>query len=318
MITLPKAGITLALLTLAASALIAPPMAAAAPPPPTYTNIEVPGAAPGSTQANGINDYAVVAGTYLDAAGNSHGFLEGYGCYLTGDIPGATATIPTGINNNGQTVGYYQTGYDSNGNALYHGFVVTGASYTTLDVPGALPGSTFAYGINNKGQVVGSYSDTAYNQHGFLLSGGKYTTVDDPSGFGYTIATGINDKGQIVGYYTNSSYSENGFLLSGGKYTTISGPTSNYGTVVNGINASGQLARRLECESAFGVHGRHRLSLQPWRLHHTHGSEPCGLSLRQRHQFLRADCRRIYRRRRGDTRLRVHAAKLSSLLPGHE
>src|SRR5437762_3479613 len=50
-------------------------------------------------------------------------------------------------------------------------------TYTPLDDPAALPGTTQAYGINTSGQIVGSYSLGAHKDYGFLYSGGTYTTL---------------------------------------------------------------------------------------------------------------------------------------------
>ena len=88
------------------------------------------------------------------------------------NVPGASSTIASGINNSGQIVGQY-----SNTGGT-HGFLLSGGVYTTLDAPGAI--STEAYGINDAGQIVGQYSDNTGGTHGFLLSGGSYTTLDVP------------------------------------------------------------------------------------------------------------------------------------------
>jgi hypothetical protein len=78
--------------------------------------------------------------------------------------------------------------------------------YTTLRVPAAGSGATYALGINASGLIVGRYFETTLSiQHGFLYNpnGGTYTTIDDTSAFGgpiVSVATGINNAGLIVGY----------------------------------------------------------------------------------------------------------------------
>ena len=68
-------------------------------------------------------------------------------------------------------------------------------TFTTIDVPGAAPGSTQAGGINNSGQIVGSF-DAGATTHGFLDTGGSFTTIDVPGASGAgTVASGINDAG---------------------------------------------------------------------------------------------------------------------------
>jgi probable HAF family extracellular repeat protein len=143
--------------------------------------------------------------------------------FTTIDVPGATGTAPEGINNAGQIVGF-----DGDTVGTQHGFLLSGGIYTPIDVPGALPGTTRAFGINDAGQIVGDSVS-----HSFLLSGGIYTTIDVPGALS-TKADGINNAGQIVG-----GSSLGGFLLSGGMYTTIDFPGAP--TSPSGINDSGQI-----------------------------------------------------------------------------
>ena len=49
-------------------------------------------------------------------------------------------------------------------------------SFTTIDVPGALPGTTSANGINDSGQIVGQYADGA-GTYGFRATP---TVVPEP------------------------------------------------------------------------------------------------------------------------------------------
>jgi probable HAF family extracellular repeat protein len=79
-----------------------------------------------------------------------------------------------------------------------HGFLLSGGTYTTLDVPDSV--LTAAYGINDAGQIVGVYtSDMRFSRHGFVWSEGVYTTFDVP---GLTFNNlGINNSGEIVGTY---------------------------------------------------------------------------------------------------------------------
>jgi probable HAF family extracellular repeat protein len=66
-----------------------------------------------------------------------------------------------------------------------HGFLKDGATYTTLEVPGAT--DTVASGINDFGQIVGYFYD-ATGGHGFLA------TPNDWDGRRYTIAVSATDK----------------------------------------------------------------------------------------------------------------------------
>ncbi len=73
--------------------------------------------APGSTftQALGLNNKGQVVGFYLDADGNSHGFVwTSAAGYQTIDHPkGIGTTLVNGINDKGDLVGFY---VDQNGN----------------------------------------------------------------------------------------------------------------------------------------------------------------------------------------------------------
>jgi probable HAF family extracellular repeat protein len=181
---------------------------------------------------SGINVGAgeFITATATDSAGNTSEFSARLAVTQTPvttlDAPYNT---PQGINDAGQVVGWYGS------YPLYHGFLLSGGSYTTLDVPGA--SATYAQGINDAGQVVGWYTN-ALGTHGFLLSGGSYTTLDVP-GASATYAQGINDAGQVVGWY--GSYPlYHGFLLSGGTYTTLDVPGS-FATRAMGINDAGRI-----------------------------------------------------------------------------
>jgi hypothetical protein len=90
--------------------------------------------------------------------------------FTTIDVPGAIfGTFAKGINGNAQIVGFY---INSTGD---HGFLDTGGSLTTIDVPGAT--QTEAFGINDSGQIVGFYIDTNQVGHGFLAAP---TVVPEP------------------------------------------------------------------------------------------------------------------------------------------
>jgi probable HAF family extracellular repeat protein len=160
--------------------------------------------------------------------------------FTTIDVPGVINTFATGMNNNGQIVGYYDDGTGD------HGFLYTAASFTTIDVPGAT--NTFAAGINDNGQIVGHYSDST-GDHSFLYTAGSFTMIDVP-GATSTFATGINDSGQIVGilcggsgcrYPSRPTIGNHGFLYSAGSFTTIDVPSADYGTDAFGINDNGQV-----------------------------------------------------------------------------
>jgi uncharacterized membrane protein len=77
--------------------------------------------------------------------------------------------MPVGINDAGQIVGLF----DATGR---HGFLKEGATFTTIDVPGAI--ATDAQGINDAGQIVGGFGNVT--GHGFLKEGATFITIDVP------------------------------------------------------------------------------------------------------------------------------------------
>ena len=143
------------------------------------------------------------------------------------DVPGATATVAFGINNQGVVVGRYASA------GRTHGFARSAeGELTTIDFPGA--SLTVAAAVNSRGDIVGWYNLTASPtvRHGFLLRDGMFTTVDPP-GSNSTGALGINDRGDIVGRFCdrpvcrdlgNGDY--RGFLLRDDVFTTVDVPGS--------------------------------------------------------------------------------------------
>ena len=159
--------------------------------------------------------------------------------YTEVNVPGASFTGFTGINNEGQIVGQYT---DRTGE---YGLLYSGGSFTQIDGPHPADYiNTSITGINNGGQIVGytaNSSDPASGVTGFLDNNGVFTTINFP-GARSTEPAGINDAGQIIGTYsTFGSYFTHGFIRSAdGVYTTFDVP-GTLGTSLNGINNRGQV-----------------------------------------------------------------------------
>ena len=199
----------------------------------TFTTIDIPGA--WSTSAHGINASGQIVGSYtaqdgkdwkrygflkdgdvfitingaaainasgqiVGSAGFGKGYLKDGAVFTTFAVPGAASTVPTGINETGQIVGYFGFPGETSETSRFHGFLKDGATFTTIDVPGA--SSTKAHGINVKGQIVGSFQNHT-GQHGFLKDGATFITIDGPSAVSMrgvnTEAYGIDKTGRIVG-----------------------------------------------------------------------------------------------------------------------
>ena len=120
----------------------------------SYSYLAVPGAAEYSTSPSGLNNFNQVAGYYVDADMNYHGFIEQRGNYTIYNAPGATETYPDGINDWGLLQGQWD---DASYNA--HGFLATTTGYfQSVDYPGSA--ATAIDGINDKLAICGAYSQS--------------------------------------------------------------------------------------------------------------------------------------------------------------
>jgi hypothetical protein len=224
----------------------------------TYSEIKVPGAA--STSATGINKKGDIAGYYLDANKQVHGFLLSGGHYTTIDYPGAIggtwvygvndSDIVVGARDNGENVKGFKysnghfvtfefqnwatfpqsinasgviTGYYIENNA-YYGFSLSGKTFTKINVPNS--SQTLPLGINNVGDISGTFFDSK-GQHGFLLRKHVFHTFDVPGAMGNTDAAGLNDKDSVVGHdIGHGQQTLHGFLKNQSGFHHIMVPNS--------------------------------------------------------------------------------------------
>jgi len=190
------------------------------------------------TQLHGINKFGYVTGAYeaaptgkKTACSSYRAFYDepGEGNYDLGFGAGATFSMGTGINDDCDVVGWYQ----SDSSAPYEGFF----GVPNQPVPSCLSGGmNFTYtpgltyestndnteilGINSASppQMVGSYTTSGKNPttHGFVMTINSGTqswqNVDETSANGETVVTGINDSGVICGYYEDGSGNIDGFV----------------------------------------------------------------------------------------------------------
>lgn len=133
------------------------------------------------------------------------------------DPSAVNGTDATGINGDGQIVGYY---VDGSGNE--EGFEFNNGSYIAVNNNNAGYEDVMPLGINNEGNIVGddkTQGPFGLLQLGFLDSAGAFTQIfgtDDGQTPGY-FATGINNQNVIVGYVKELSGPEtdNGFIDKG-------------------------------------------------------------------------------------------------------
>lgn len=195
----------------------------------TGTQLDVPFGS--STIASGLNNLGQIVGNYVGADGRNHGFIRSpAGQYTSVDapFPATTLTVLNGINNAGSIVGTCIS------SGVQHGFVVTMAGFSLIDVPAGI--STRAFGINSFGQVVGSYLGPDGIAHGFMDDAGQFTTIDLPGASTLTVLAGINDSRQIAGFADRSGgvYTSRLFLAIPGAIAT-----DPIGAFPIGINTTG-------------------------------------------------------------------------------
>ncbi len=124
--------------------------------------------------------------------------------------PGAreASTIPVGINDRRQVVGYFSDVPSFGG----HGFLKDGDTITTIDVPGSP--ATYALAINNSGTIAGEFFTNLYTYLlGFIrTSDGVLSAVNHPGSNGNTSIGGINDENDICGFWYNSTFVQQAFI----------------------------------------------------------------------------------------------------------
>jgi len=139
------------------------------------------------------------------------------------------AAYGAAINDSGAIVGYY---VDSTG--VYHGFLLKGKKYTTVDVPGAT--YTFATGINKSGNISFYWVDSSgvYESSVYNAKTKKYTTVDVP-GAADSYALDLNAAGDVTYEWQDASGVIHGALLHAKKYYKYDYPksTATYGGGIN-------------------------------------------------------------------------------------
>ena len=166
--------------------------------------------------------------------------LIAQGTYTQIDVPGSLGTICSGIDTNGDIVGFYADA------TTLHGFLLSGGVYTTIDYPGAQ--ETTLRGVNDSGKIVGFTNPTVT---GFLydVSTQSFTVISYPNAQD-TFPFAINASGVIAGTYFDANRdTDYGFELLGSSYKQIVPPKAQNAQVY-GISATGVLAGYVTLTSA--------------------------------------------------------------------
>jgi hypothetical protein len=101
------------------------------------------------------------------AGSSAASFLYANGTFTTIQDPNATeGTYATGMNDNGEIVGFF---FNSTGS---HGFIDDRGVFTTINDPFGMDG-TYLLGVNDSGELLGSYTSGS-GPHGFVA-------IDPPS-----------------------------------------------------------------------------------------------------------------------------------------
>ncbi len=132
-----------------------------------FTQIDFPDAGVCETIADSINDAGDIVGDYrigtCDESNEGwHAFLlRTDGTFDKIDVPNSVATVPRGINAQGDVVGDYGT---ADGGT--YGFLLRKGVFSRIEFPDAV--FTRAFGINARGWIVGNWRDTSWVRHGML------------------------------------------------------------------------------------------------------------------------------------------------------
>lgn len=209
----------------------------------TFTTLN-DNADPTFNQLLGINVHNVISGYFgSGAAGHPNkGYLlnppYGQGNYVNENFPTSAQTQVTGIDDKGNTSGFWVNTKGTN-----RGFVEWNgvfASFTNPSTPKGAGSVNQLLGVNNSGIAVGFYNDAAGHSHAYKVSQvtGKFTAIKAPGVS--AVATGINNAGDVVGFSTDSTGAISSWLLRAGQLTAYQFPGGT-NTQAFGINKSDQI-----------------------------------------------------------------------------
>jgi hypothetical protein len=224
-----------------------------------FVNISVPNAT--ETDAYAIDNKNLIAGDYINAAGQQVGMFMKGSKVTSVSCPGGGPTMFTGVNSGGSAAaeadddaGSPAAGaadgddeYCGNGATIW--ILLHHGSWTSSPIVDAI--FTEAIGINDLDQVVGVFEDANEMVHGFLLdlNTGAFTQLDVP-GASSTGAWGINNAGTITLQSTDAAGNPHSYLYSGGTYTLIDVPNAVQ-SFVHDINNNGDIVYTVEDANGF-------------------------------------------------------------------
>lgn len=173
---------------------------------------------------------------------------------ITFDVPKASLTQPTSINDAGTVAGYF--GH----NAYVRGFLrAPDGTLTTIRIHGGNDELTEVQGLNNDGSVAGfnGYGPAVENARGFLRTSGGLFTLFRVAHNPVTVPTGINSIGTIAGYYKEAIDTDrlHGFVrTTDGSVITFDPSADVKWTFPLAINKKGVIVGGFE-DADFVIHG---------------------------------------------------------------
>jgi hypothetical protein len=152
-----------------------------------------------SYYVQGLNNQRMLPVLVIDTHGNLHGVLLDRNLQIicTLDHAGSWLNVPTGINNRGLGVGFYNTATGQN--AFWYDSR-TGVM-NDITVPNAR--ITQAYGINNQGDIVGLWVKKGSPTSGYILKNGKFGDFFVPGGLWCNVNS-VNDNGQLCAIFVDT------------------------------------------------------------------------------------------------------------------
>lgn len=214
-----------------------------------FSTIDVAGAP--STFASGINSRGDVAGSYRDASGKSHGYLQSDGVLTTFDY-GAVYTDARGINARGEIVGAYKRPGERP--VDFHGYLRTrDGDFLSVDFPGHL--NTIPQRIFGNGWILGCRhdDDLMSSMVGVAINGRDQSEFTEIDAFGSMHNGATPDGGLIVGFDTDMATGRRrGYLLYGDTFFSFVVPGSTF-TEAWDINPGGAVVGTYQ--DATGIHG---------------------------------------------------------------
>ena len=161
-----------------------------------------------------INDHDIMTGIVFDTTPGGcwdympvlnyfcfHGVLfnTSLSLFQRFDYPGAVSTLPFGVNNALQIVGWY----DLSDETAHAFFSDGGRTFVNINPPGSVS-LTAANGINNQGEICGGYTDASTGvPQGFLLRKEKFFAFHIPNSSS-TWLDCITDNGHLAGNYLDN------------------------------------------------------------------------------------------------------------------